>query len=338
MYLLQAEQSRIERSEECLLLMLLELESSPQSASLENLVAALSGIAAFKGWYKDGFIAGLIFSEIALAEAEAEAEVLLARVRAAASDVLGDLERDLRISVQMLRPARDKKSAGAFPGLRIVEEFSGGHTKFALFMKRCLDVAGSLFAITFFSPVFLAVALAVKLTSKGPILFRQKRVGQYGQTFEFLKFRSMKADNDPTIHEKFIKGVIAGGAGVQQKSGGQVYKLTNDPRITRVGQFIRKTSLDELPQFFNVLKGEMSLVGPRPPIPYEVEVYQPWHRRRLQVKPGITGLWQVSGRCNTSFEEMVRLDLQYARTWTVWMDVRILLATPKAMVSGEGAH
>jgi lipopolysaccharide/colanic/teichoic acid biosynthesis glycosyltransferase len=194
-------------------------------------------------------------------------------------------------------------------------------------------------ALAFFSPIFLAIAAAVKLTSSGPIFFRQRRVGQRGKTFVFLKFRSMYTNNDANVHKQYVQQLIAGNADKHPSNGnGQgVYKLTKDSRITRVGAFLRKTSLDELPQFINVLKGEMSLVGPRPPIPYEVEAYDIWHRRRLlEAKPGITGLWQVSGRSRVKFDDMVRLDLQYARNWSPWMDIKILLRTPSAMVLGEG--
>jgi lipopolysaccharide/colanic/teichoic acid biosynthesis glycosyltransferase len=207
-------------------------------------------------------------------------------------------------------------------------------------IKRCVDIAGSLTAILFAAPVFLTIAAVIKLTSKGPILFRQKRVGQYGRTFTFLKFRSMYLNNDPAIHEDYVKRLIAGSVDSNAGPGGRsVYKLTNDPRITPVGRFLRKTSLDELPQFFNVLSGGMSLVGPRPPIPYEVECYDIWHKRRLlAVKPGITGLWQVTGRSRNTFDEMVRLDLRYAKSRSLWLDLKILLQTPRAVVLGDGAY
>jgi lipopolysaccharide/colanic/teichoic acid biosynthesis glycosyltransferase len=151
----------------------------------------------------------------------------------------------------------------------------------------------------------------------------------------------MKVGNDATIHKEYVKQLISGKAERHSSDGNSegVFKLTRDPRITRVGAFLRRTSLDELPQFINVLKGEMSLVGPRPPVPYEVEAYDIWHRRRLlEAKPGITGLWQVSGRSRVTFDEMVRLDLQYAKACSPWMDVKILLRTPGAVVLGEGAH
>jgi lipopolysaccharide/colanic/teichoic acid biosynthesis glycosyltransferase len=179
--------------------------------------------------------------------------------------------------------------------------------------------------------------LLVKLGSKGPIFFKQERLGHLGKPFTFLKFRSMYVNNDHKIHQTFIKRVIKGEHDGRSEGGSKaVYKMTNDPRITRVGRFIRRTSLDELPQFINVLKGEMSLVGPRPPIAYECEVYDIWHRRRvLEVKPGITGLWQVKGRSRVRFDEMVRLDLQYARNWSLWLDIKILLQTPRALFSDD---
>ena len=151
----------------------------------------------------------------------------------------------------------------------------------------------------------------------------------------------MKCANDPSIHQEYIKRFIAGDTGAPQNGGNQeaVYKIKNDPRVTRVGRFLRRTSLDELPQLINVLKGEMSLVGPRPPIPYEMEAYQPWHWSRvLEAKPGITGLWQVNGRSRLKFDDMVRLDLHYARTWSLATDIKILLQTPRAVFFCEGAY
>jgi lipopolysaccharide/colanic/teichoic acid biosynthesis glycosyltransferase len=151
--------------------------------------------------------------------------------------------------------------------------------------------------------------------------------------------------NDPRIHMEFVKQFIAGGSGHGTvdlngaSSNGKVYKITRDPRLTRVGELLRKTSLDELPQFWNVLRGDMSMVGPRPPISYELQAYDIWHRRRLlEMKPGITGLWQVNGRSRLAFDDMVRLDLRYARTWSLWLDFKILLQTPRVVLSGDGAY
>jgi lipopolysaccharide/colanic/teichoic acid biosynthesis glycosyltransferase len=204
-----------------------------------------------------------------------------------------------------------------------------------------MDIAGSLCALILFFPLLVIISVIVKLTSKGPILFRQQRVGRHGKTFTFLKFRSMFFANNPTIHQDYVKLLIAGEIENDIPSGSQtnVYKLTNDPRITPIGKFLRKTSLDELPQFLNVLRGEMSIVGPRPPVPYEFESYEIWHKQRVvSVKPGITGLWQVSGRSNTKFADMVRLDLEYARSWSPLQDLLIMLRTPGVMLSGDGAY
>jgi lipopolysaccharide/colanic/teichoic acid biosynthesis glycosyltransferase len=199
-----------------------------------------------------------------------------------------------------------------------------------------MDIFGSLFALIVFFPAFLVIALLVKLTSKGPVLFAQKRVGQFGREFTFFKFRTMHADNDPQIHREYVTKLIAGGGDIGQGNG--VYKLINDPRVTPLGRFLRKSSLDELPQFVNVLMNDMSLVGPRPPLPYEYERYQTWHKRRvLELKPGLTGLWQIEGRSRATFDEMVRMDIRYANIWSLWLDVKIVMQTPAAMLSGRGA-
>lgn len=207
-------------------------------------------------------------------------------------------------------------------------------------LKRAIDVVGSLILLALFSPILAILAVLVKLTSDGPVLFRQSRIGKHGVPFTFLKFRSMYSNNDPTIHREYVTRLIAGKTECSQSGQGPVvYKLMNDPRITPLGRFLRKTSLDELPQLINVFCSDMSLVGPRPPVPYEFESYSVWHRRRvLEVKPGITGLWQVFGRSKTTFDEMVRLDLTYAKAWTIWMDAKILLKTPMAVFRTDGAY
>jgi lipopolysaccharide/colanic/teichoic acid biosynthesis glycosyltransferase len=212
--------------------------------------------------------------------------------------------------------------------------------KVSLMAKRLIDVAGSIVGLILCLPVLVLVALAVKMTSRGPVLFRQVRLGQHGKKFTFLKFRSMYVDSDHRIHEDYVKQFIKGAANTEQKDGSpqKLYKLTADPRITPLGRFLRNTSLDELPQFLNVLSGDMSLVGPRPPVIYEFKRYELWHKQRLSaVKPGITGLWQVDGRSRVTFDEMVRLDIQYARSWSLWLDIKILLHTPRAVLSGAGA-
>jgi len=214
-----------------------------------------------------------------------------------------------------------------------------GENRTGRVLKRGMDLIGSLLLLITLSPVFLAIAAAIKLTSRGPILFRQQRIGEHGTAFTFLKFRSMYVNNDASQHKEYVRQLIAGQAAKHTNEAGEgIFKLTNDPRITPVGNFLRRTSLDELPQFLNVLRGDMSLVGPRPPVPYEVEAYATWHRRRLlEAKPGITGLWQVEGRSRVGFDDMVRLDLRYARNCSPWLDLKILVQTPKAVIAGNGA-
>lgn len=213
--------------------------------------------------------------------------------------------------------------------------------KLQLMLKRFLDIAGSLVGIILSAPLMLVIAVLVKLTSHGPVLFCQQRLGYLGKPFTFLKFRSMKVDCDPSLHKDYVCKLIKGEYDEINKGTAErpVFKITEDPRVTTLGKFLRKSSLDELPQFFNVLKGDMSLVGPRPPIPYECDKYKRWHCRRvLEAKPGITGLWQVNGRSSTTFEEMVRLDLAYIRNWNLWLDIKIILKTFWAVVSTKGGY
>lgn len=207
-------------------------------------------------------------------------------------------------------------------------------------LKRLLDVVVASVALVLLSPVMLVAATAVKFSSPGPMIFRQHRLGRSGIPFVFYKFRSMRADNDDSIHRQYVQSLIKGEHDKvnQQSQGEPLYKIKQDPRVTRVGRFIRKYSIDELPQLFNVLKGDMSLVGPRPPLPYEAQNYRSWHLRRvLDVKPGLTGLWQVEGRSKVSFDEMVRMDLRYVRSCSLAMDLRIVLKTFKVVLTCAGA-
>ena len=210
----------------------------------------------------------------------------------------------------------------------------------AHFFKRCFDVFGSLVGLILFLPLMALTAVAIKISSPGPVIFKQTRLGRRGSRFPFYKFRSMYVENDDRCHREFVAGLIEGNHEIQNQGDKNrpVYKIKNDLRVTPVGKVIRRISIDELPQFFNVLKGEMSLVGPRPPIPYEVAKYKPWHLRRiLETKPGITGLWQVEGRSRTSFDEMVRLDIRYLMNWSFWLDIKILFKTIKAVIETKGA-
>lgn len=197
------------------------------------------------------------------------------------------------------------------------------------FWKRILDFIGSITLIIALSPILLAIAILVKLSSPGPIIYRQKRVGRYGVTFDFLKFRSMYRDADKRLAELLEQG---------NEKDGPIFKMRNDPRVTPIGRFLRKYSLDELPQLFNVLYGDMSLVGPRPPLPREVDQYDDKAFRRLSVPPGITCLWQICGRSDTSFEDWMALDSFYVEHMSFWLDLKILMKTPTAVLRGDGAY
>jgi exopolysaccharide biosynthesis polyprenyl glycosylphosphotransferase len=198
-----------------------------------------------------------------------------------------------------------------------------------LFLKRVVDILGALFGLIFLTLVFPMVALAIKIESQGPVFFSQQRIGESGRAFCIWKFRTMSLNAD--LQKALIEG--------QNEMKGAIFKVKNDPRVTVVGKFLRKTSLDELPQFWNVLKGDMSLVGTRPPTPDEVAKYENWHRRRISIKPGMTGLWQVSGRNQIdNFDDVVKLDLQYIDNWSVGLDLRILLKTVWVVLTSKGSY
>ena len=346
--LLCLERKRTERSGRRFVLMLLEsvevLKSCGQTESIAEIMSALSRSIRdtdIRGWYAEGAIIGVIFTEVGTEEASV-VKLLSTRVHEELFDVLSAKEaREIRLSFHVFpddckgeRPCRKALSI-FYPDLMHDIETK----KVSLLAKRGMDILGSMLALIFLSLLMVLIAIAIKLTSRGPVFFRQKRLGQFGNSFTFLKFRSMYATTDHTIHEAYVKQFISSPCNVgEDKESQRVYKIKADPRVTRVGRILRRTSLDEVPQFFNVLLGQMALVGPRPPIPYELNSYEMWHRRRLlRVKPGITGLWQVKGRSRVKFNEMVRMDLEYARTWSFWLDVKILFQTPRAVLTGDGA-
>lgn len=216
---------------------------------------------------------------------------------------------------------------------------SGWRLSLEKFLKRALDIVGAIAGLILLSPILLLTAILIKATSRGPILFKQTRLGYEGKHFTFLKFRSMYHHCEDRAHQEYVKSLIRGNNGEINNGSHDkpFYKIKNDPRITTVGGLLRKTSIDELPQLWNVLIGDMSLVGPRPPLLYEVQEYQRWHYRRIfEVTPGITGLWQVSGRNRTTFDEMVRLDLFYARNWSLALDIKILFKTVKVLFMPDG--
>ncbi|PKQ14947.1 MAG: UDP-phosphate galactose phosphotransferase [Actinobacteria bacterium HGW-Actinobacteria-7] len=206
----------------------------------------------------------------------------------------------------------------------------------ALAIKRVADFCAAALGLVLLSPILVLVGLIIRLESPGPALFKQERLGQAGEPFTFLKFRTMVDGNDPSIHQEYVRELITQGSESLKGDTGS-FKIENDPRVTRFGRILRRTSVDELPQLINVLIGDMSLVGPRPPLRYEVKLYSPRALRRLECRPGITGLWQVSGRCETTFDEMVALDIEYAERWSLGLDLKILVRTIPVVFGRKGA-
>jgi len=214
-------------------------------------------------------------------------------------------------------------------------------------LKRAVDVGLAGLALLVLFPVFIVIGLLIMLDSPGPIFFVQPRAGSRRRpgwppgweirTFHMIKFRSMIANADQSLHRQYIRAYTAGGAATALDNGGAIHKLVDDPRITRVGRWLRRSSLDELPQLINILRGDMSLVGPRPVPLYEFEDYSEWHKERMAATPGLTGLWQVTGRCENSFDEQVQLDITYVRNQSAWLDTLIVLRTLPAVLAGRGA-
>jgi lipopolysaccharide/colanic/teichoic acid biosynthesis glycosyltransferase len=346
---LTRERKRADRFDEPVGLLLIELDGVAKSfrsasdttsrsswiwmTAIEALTVT-AGETAVVGWFEKQTVLGAVMLETCGADPETRLGLELARRLDAATVA----RLSIRSHVYSPTAAQTNESWAADPFF--VQLRAPDHRRTARDgIKRVLDVAGSLALLLILSPVFLLIAALMKLTSPGAILFRQARVGQMAKPFTMLKFRTMRVNADPRLHHEFVTRFIKSSAQLHPAGSKALFKLTNDPRVTPLGRILRKTSLDELPQFWNVLRGDMSLVGPRPPLAYEVEQYQPWHRRRvMDAKPGITGLWQVGGRSQTTFDEMVRLDLRYARTRSLWTDIRILLATPRAVISGKGAR
>ena len=346
--ILALERKRSERSKRPFMLMLLSLDrvpaaetgSDPRAKILSSLASCKRDIDVL-GWYKSGSIVGIIFTEICESCNENVPESITDRIRTNLAANLGPDEVG-KIDVSIYHFPEKLGSEGSSTKLTLYPDVkrSRNSQRKSLFLKKVMDITGSLIALVVSAPLFLVISALIKLTSEGPVFFRQERVGQFGRTFTLLKFRSMFVNNDPTIHREYVKSLICSSDNGSQEGGRQeVFKIQNDPRVTPIGRFLRKTSIDELPQFINVLMGDMSLVGPRPPIPYELENYDLWHRRRLlDMKPGITGMWQVEGRSRTTFNDMVRLDIYYMTNWSIWLDLKLLVKTPLAVVNSKGAY
>ena len=349
--MISIERKRTERSRKPFLLMLLDMGNGQSSErngkALTSIVSALMASTRatdVTGWYKNRATVGVMFTELVIDDKKSILSTMLTRVSTTLRDILPfEQFNQISISFHFFPDAWDQDISGRPSNPTLYPDLSSRDNtrQFLSGIKRMMDILGSALALIMCTPLLLIIALAIKVSSKGPVFFRQQRIGQHGKRFMFLKFRSMHTDNDPSVHKEYVTKLIAGHAERNPSNGNGegVYKLTNDERITRVGTFLRRASLDELPQFLNVLKGDMSLVGPRPALPYEVAAYQTWHRRRvLEVKPGLTGLWQVNGRNRLRFDEMVRLDLRYAKSWSPWLDIKILMRTPRAVLMGEGAY
>ena len=341
--LIRLERRRSERSGQPFMLMLLSSEDFPEEAAgalgrtIVESISACTRETDVIGWYQQRLTMGLLLTEVGRSD-HAAVKAITHKISAALQEAL-PLDTFRRITIVLrIFPHHSTKEHNDETETILYPDMSTPHEprRQARILKRLMDISGSLLAVIALLPAAIVIALLIKLTSEGPVLFYQKRLGQCGRTFNLPKFRSMYVGNDPRIHQEYVSKLIAGGKDAKQANGS--YKLVDDPRVTRLGRFLRKTSLDEIPQFVSVLLGDMSLVGPRPPLPYEYDKYLTWHKRRvLEIKPGLTGLWQVEGRSRTTFDEMVRMDLRYAKMWSLWLDCKILLQTPAAIFSGQGA-
>jgi lipopolysaccharide/colanic/teichoic acid biosynthesis glycosyltransferase len=350
MSMLYLERRRAERAQKRYVLLLVDVKDAisdkQKIRTVQTITQTLCEITRetdLIGWYVKDHLIGVIATEIGKASSKEVRERISAKFRGAFLQALGQRKASqITVSFHFFPEEREDGDLDDSEKNVLYPDLSGKKTsrKLALGFKRAMDITGSAFALILLVPLFGLIALAIKLTSEGPVLFSQERLGHNGKKFKFLKFRSMQKDCDSRIHQEYVSKFIAGQVSGQNGNGAApTFKIQSDPRVTAIGRILRKTSLDELPQLWNVLVGEMSLVGPRPPLTYEFKAYNVWHRRRvLGIKPGITGLWQVEGRSRIQFDEMVRLDLRYARGWSLWLDLKILLRTPAAVVSGNGAH
>jgi exopolysaccharide biosynthesis polyprenyl glycosylphosphotransferase len=248
----------------------------------------------------------------------------------------------VRIYSDVLNVVADKMDVELYANIPVIELPQHNLNSPTVKDKRSVDIILAVFSLLLLSPLFLAIAVGIKLSSKGPVVFKQIRVGKNGKIFNFFKFRSMHTGVHDTRHREFVQNFIKGnpnkGSRLDEAKGINVFKITHDPRIFKFGKLLRKTSLDEFPQFVNVLKGEMSLVGPRPCLPYEWDQYEDWHKKRLNILPGCTGLWQALGRNSVTFEEMVILDLYYISNLSLWLDFKIILKTLPVIFMGKGGY
>jgi lipopolysaccharide/colanic/teichoic acid biosynthesis glycosyltransferase len=335
---------RAERSGRPALLVLFDgLENPPGSreAFLQRVTNVFRDTDVL-GWYTTDQTLGVICLELGKSDIPAARQVIVNKAEAYVMSTSGPKVRHINVTVHVLPPYTGEGALHG-PDAELAATLCRNMPRdpWAVeVIKRALDIAGSAFLLLLMLPILLTIAAAIRLTSRGPALFRQIRTGLGGRTFHLFKFRTMLVDTNDRLHLDYVKQFINGNAEKHLDDHGQpIYKLTRDPRVTPLGRFLRRTSLDELPQLWNVLRGDMTLVGPRPPLPYEVECYDLWHRRRVfELKPGLTGLWQVRGRSRCSFDEMIRLDLQHGKPNSLALYLRVLLETPRAVISGGGAQ
>ncbi|MDG5816866.1 sugar transferase [Chitinispirillales bacterium ANBcel5] len=339
------ERKRTERSHKPVLLILLDVSKLyefkdirfTEMLKVKRVIQALIEFTRdvdIRGWYTHGTVIGILCTEFDGISRDS----LCQKVKIVAEGALGTGDASkLAVTCHCFPEVDQQGNAMDQQDTIFYPENDTSTSNTYLLFKRGIDIAGSFLGLLLFSPLFVIIALLIKLDSRGPVFFKQKRAGYRGKPFTLLKFRSMHVNCDESTHREYVQKLIKGS--VDSESSGSVYKITSDPRITRMGKILRKTSLDELPQFINVLIGDMSLVGPRPAIPYEIEQYDIWHRRRVQEsKPGITGVWQVEGRSQTTFDGMVRMDLNYCRTRSLMVDLKLIMKTPVALLTTKGAY
>ena len=342
--LLVRERKRAERTKSPMLLAIVDvavlkargMSNHLMHAKIKEGLASCSREIDLRGWYREEYEIGILFTDIKTEAVDGIMEKLSTCISRVFGPNLSNAVsvRHLVYPLDVMKQPLEQLSDRSL----LYPENSADlpTTVLQRSLKRSVDVIIAVTALIALSPFFALIAALIKLSSPGPVFFKQERLGYGGKRFQLLKFRSMKPNCETDSHKQYVLSLINGTAPAPGDTG--FFKMKNDPRITAIGRFLRKTSLDELPQLINVLLGDMSLVGPRPPIAYEVEAYAPWHQRRLlEAVPGITGLWQVEGRSRTSFDDMVRMDLRYSSTWSLWLDMKLLIKTPAAVFIGKGA-
>ena len=343
--MLALERKRADRSKRSFALITLEVEGLKTEGKILDPVLTDMAFSALSnclretdviGWHTRDSIFGVILTEFGEFSLEKVLNSIRRKVEKELREVFDEgIYRKMKLEFHVYPASNSDLSRETFNRIFYPEVLASDlHYKTSSIAKRTLDLAVSLLLLPFLAPLMAVLAGLVKLTSEGPAFYTQTRLGQLNKEFTLYKFRSMYVNSGTDVHEAYIDQFIKG----QAENDSGVYKLTSDSRITPVGKFLRKLSLDELPQFINVLKGDISVAGPRPPLPYEMEKYDIWHKARvLEVKPGLTGLWQVETRNQTTFDDMVRMDLRYARGWSIWKDIKLILKTPWAMFKGNGA-